>query len=553
MTDVILQPSRCLLRSAGRRVARGLLALVLVGAGVGLAFRPAVAQDEESPEKRYEISNLDVTLRVAPDGSYDVEESVTYDLQQGTFTYAFRALDADAEQVRNLQVSSPDAALDSVRQTDDSPLRLRWTYPPRSQPFTVNIQYTAGGLLTERGPYNEVAWDALQSGATVPTRDVDVRIVLPAAFDLQRGDLRVEPADGVDISQTAGQWTVHVHRDRIEEGGHLGVWVRFPTQVAGQFAPGPQDIGAGLFLVAFALGGGVFLWWRWRGASVRTGSAHRPEDVSLPDAAALLGRGSTTAVLAVIVDLAQRGHLTLTLEEESSFFGTSEVTTIDVHPQPDDRTEFESVVLDALQEHDTLRDFWTSTSSAQSDAYGRVKERAEERGWIVWHQTRSVVLAVFAAVGGVGAVVLGLTATSAATFLLAFGLGGASLGAVMPALRARELTEEGARREVGLQAFLDQKKEEVERLADTSPHGAAQELTRHLPWLLLHEAVTPSWVDDLEEQLKEAGASVDLPAGFASSLNDAETAAIAAILATSAASGGAGAAGGAGGGAAGAG
>ena len=527
----------------------GLISALVLSAAV--CVQPSTAQTE----KAYEISNHDVTVQVAADGSYDVEESITYDFRQGSFTFAYRRIDREGGDVRDLTVRSPDAALDSVDVSRDGDhVRVRWTYPERTAPLTVDLTYSVSGALVKRGSDNEIRWDPLAPEATVDTRDVDFRVLLPATFDLDAEDVRVETDAATEVSNRAGGWEIHVREEQVEAGDDLPVTVRFPMQVAGRYVPTVQEIWVSIALGILGIIGGIIANVRLRGPRPEV-TAHRPpSDLSLMEAAVLLGRGESTAVLATIFDLARRGHVTLTHVEDadSGWMGGEDRTEIEVHPEPDAVSDREARVIELLEASDTLEDFWSETSQERSKMFSQVQDTVEERGWMEWHTMRTV----FFFLGGVAAFITGMVVvfqTGMVSLLLGIGLVGAGVGAWIPAFRHVVLTDEGARRYAEATDFLRRKKEEIERLRQTSPYGASQEITEWLPWLVLHAKFSASWIESLREDLEASGADVEVPAGLRSRTEAAAPyAAMAAIIVTSQSSAGAGATGVAGGAAGGA-
>jgi ACT domain-containing protein len=264
------------------RLPRVLLCL----AALWLVVRPAAAQ-----EKQYELSNFDVTVQVRPDGSYEVEETLTYDYQQGTFTYAYRVLDAeDVEAIRNVRVTSPNTTVDSVRRVgDDEGVRVRWTYPERSAPATFRIRYVVEGALFEQGDRNLMYRDVLDAGATVSTHDVDVRVALPAAFDLTPGAVSVDPDEEGTVQRSGGRIVAIFHRDQMNTGDEYPVEVSFPKRLPGQYSPTSGDLLLGLFLFLFGAGGGLALNLRWKGPRTEREAVRPPPDVSLSEGPFSLG------------------------------------------------------------------------------------------------------------------------------------------------------------------------------------------------------------------------------------------------------------------------
>jgi hypothetical protein len=345
-----------------------------------------------------------------------------------------------------------------------------------------------------------------------------------------------------------------VREEQVEAGDDLPITVRFPTQVAGRYAATPSEIGVAIALGILGIIGGIIANVRLRGPRPEV-TAHRPpSDLSLMDAAVLLGRGESTAVLATVFDLARRGHVTLTHVEDADggWMGGEERTEIEVHPDPDAVSEQEARVIELLEPSDTLEDFWSETSQERSEMFSQVQDTVEERGWMERHTTRTAFLFL----GGVAAFIAGMVVvfqTGLVPLLLGIGLIGAGLGAWIPAFRHVVLTEEGARRHAGAKDFLRRKKENIERLRETSPYGASQEITEWLPWLVLHSKFSASWIESLREDLEASGADIEVPAGLRSRAEAAAPyAAMAAVIVTSQSSAGAGAAGVAGGAAGGA-
>jgi hypothetical protein len=531
-----------------------------------LAVAPSAAAQEE---KRYELSNFDVTVQVRPDGAYAVEETLTYDFQQGPFTYAYRSIDADnVDAIRDIRVASPDVPVDSVRRTEaDDNVRVRWTYPERQAPATFTIRYVVEGALLERGDRNEVVRDVLDPGATVPTRDVDVRVVLSQAFDLTADSVTADPAADARLEDTAGGLVATFHRDRVAEGDGYEVAVSFPKRLAGRYAPTAGDVVFGLFLVLLGVGLGGWANWRWRGPRVESNAMRPPDDVTLPSAAALLGRGADGATSAVLFDLAKRGHLTLQHDQERTWAGTKDLVRLNLHPTPSDLSDMEAALVEQLRPHDTVEDVWSDTRSFRQEQFQAVQDDLVAAGWLERHRTRSNVLigvSVAGAVVGFGVALMGLGAWSVFGFCGGLGLG---IGGLVAAARRTVLTEEGARRTAALRSFLDHEKAKVERLLDTSPARAAERGVDMLPWLIYHPDVTASWLEEMKTTLADAEEAPTLPDGFASLVEPTGDAApVAAFLpivgvvgtmestgAGAAAAGGGAAGGAAGGGAAGAG
>ncbi|MCS3699257.1 hypothetical protein GGQ20_000549 [Salinibacter ruber] len=485
-----------------------------------LAVGPAAAQ-----EQQYVLSEMDVTVHVRPDGGYEVQESIAYDFQQGAFSRAYRSVvREDAGALRAVAVTSPETSVDSVRTGETDGVRqVWWSFPDRSAPARFDVQYVLEEALYERGGRNVARLDVMADGAVVPTRTVDVQVILPGAFDLQRGDVVLRPDAGT-VRREAGRIVASFHRDRVEEGDGLSVEVSFPKQAAGEHLPTTADFLLGLFLVVVGGAAGGVAAWRWRGPRPERTARRPPADLDRPMAVALLGNRDGQAFLATLFDLARRGHVTLRHDREDQAFGTTDVVRLETHPAPNDLSDFERRLVDTLGEYETLDDFWSDTRSFRSDVMSDVRGVLFERGWMENHTVRSGLLlggALVALLGGFAAVVTG---DSALRFYLLFGGMGVSLGGFIAAVRQYTWTEDGARRAMALRAYLDHEKADIERLRETSPARAAERLVDALPWLLLHDEVSRAWIEETKKALDAADEVPELPDGFVSLVETEESA-----------------------------
>jgi len=525
--NVLVEKKRGLIHGFPQPMTR-LPHVVLCLAALWFIVRPAAAQ-----EKQYALSNFDVTVQVRPDGSYEVEESITYDFQRGAFSRAYRSVVGDGGAIRAVRVTSPDTPVDSVRigEANGTP-QVRWAFPDRSAPAQFDVRYVLEEAIYERGGRNVVELDVMADEAVVPTRDVDVRVLLPTAFDLQRNQVALDPAGAGTVQREAGRLVATFHRDRVAAGDDFEVEVSFPTQIAGEFIPTGAQILFGVLLVLLGGGAGGIAAWRWRGPRPEVTARRPPSDLDLPTAVALLGKHDGQAFLAVLFDLARRGHVTLRHDQEAHMLGSSDVVRLDVHPDAADLTDFEQRFVDILRDHDTLDDFWENTSSFRSDEMSDQRTELYDRGWMRSHTLRSTLLLIVAIVAAIGGFVAIASGEGALPFYLLFAGMGISLGGFIAATRRYTWTQDGARRAMALRSYLDHEKAEVERLRETDPARAAERLVDALPWLLLHDEVAKSWIEETKEALDAAEATPELPDGFVSLVADRDDtgAAVAAFL-----------------------
>ena len=544
-----------------RRSLLGLtLAILVMG---GLAPTPAPAQDQQ-----YALSNYDVDLALRTDGTYRVTETLTFDFQQGSFSSAHRTLPLDAiGAVRAVEVTSTEASVRSVTHgEEDGDYVIEWQYPERSAPATFTLRYVVEDALFVDDGDNVVDWAAVGGGWGVPVRDVDVAVSIP--FDVARDSLSIAPEGEGTLSQTGSGWTAQFRHEALAANTSYRVVVRFPQRLAGQ--PAAPSGGWMVMIASLAgllgIGGGVGALVAWRGPSASDASpAPGVTDRPLPEAGYLLADTAgerRRAVSAVLFDLARRGHVTLRREEEDQFIGSREVVRVEVHvDRPASLSDFETALLEAVQEYDSLRAFGKQSGSFRREHMADVREGLLAEGLLRSHRQRSNACWAAAAALLIGGISLpfALSGTAAAV-ALGTGLGG-GIGAAMAASRRYLLTERGARAKAALQDHLERLRGEVEQARDTNPPAAVERLLEHLPWLALDTEVDASWLEDLESALEEVDSDVALPGWLVDTVGaeDPESVAHAAFIpilhvvsTTQATAGGAAAAAGASAGAAGA-
>ncbi|RME44498.1 MAG: DUF2207 domain-containing protein, partial [Chloroflexi bacterium] len=367
---------------------------------------PALAQ-----QKIYEISNYDVELVMRPDGSYRVTETITFDFQQGTFTFATRNIPLDKiDRITDVQVQSDDVALRDVSvEVRGNEELIRWTYPERTGPTTFTITYTVYGALFEADGKNLIDWDAIGTGWSVPIYDVDVRVTVPAAFNLTAADIHIEPRDEGRLTETSGGYVASFSYPRLSPHTAYRVIVSFPRQLPGQtrsratpaggrsgrrIAPTGEQVAGGVIAALLGLIPGLIAFFRWRGPQLRLTAMDRP-DVSLPRAAVLLNGTSAAgqrAFAAVVFDLAARGHLTLRRVKHKTWIFSQKRVEVDFHEDPGDLSPFERELIDELRDYETLEEFGLRASSFRSETLKEIYNDLVEEGYLENHMTRSIGL-----------------------------------------------------------------------------------------------------------------------------------------------------------------
>lgn len=540
---------------------------------------PAVAQ-----QKVYELSNYDVDLVLRTDGAYHVTENVTFDFQQGTFTFATRNIPLRyIDAVEDIRVRSADVRITDIeRDVRSGEQFIRWEFPERSAPTGFTLSYTVHGALFETDGQNKVDWDAVGTDWSVPVHDVDVRVVLPAAFGLAADEIEIAPQDEGQLRETTDGWAASFSHDQLSPGTAYRVIVTFPKQLEGRSGPrsAGRDVNWQLVIAALVAGvlgtvPGLAAFVRWRGPEIESANVEEP-DVSLPRAAVLLEGASSSgqrAFPAVVFDLASRGHLTLRRVEKKTWVFSQKKVEVDFREDSADLTDFEQALIDEMKQHDTLEDFGSGARSYRSDELETIRDDLIEEGYLMNRRSRSMRLLGAGVLADLVAIVLGIV-LGGWVWIVAGLLFGLSAGAIFASTRTYTPTEKGAQLKADVEAYLDYVRDEIERLRPYDPAEAARTFIRELPWLSLDSDVDQRWVKKLADALKEAREDLEVPP-WAEDLTDetvetasqayvafmpyyhVTTAAAAAVAPSSGAAGasaaGAGAGGGAGGGGGGAG
>jgi len=531
--------------------------LLSFGLFFALLVSGAFAQDG-SANKEYALSNYDVVLDLRPDGTYDVEESITLDVQRGQFSYLMRRIALNhIDSLTALTVESPDVQIDSVmKQTEGDVVRVQWSYPPRTTPATFHIAYRVHGALRTDGDRNVVDWAAVGSGWTVPIRDVDVTVRLPASLNLSRDALSVIPSSAA-LTSNAGGWDVTYDVGNLPSKTGYAVEVAFPQRIEAKKRVSPLHILGSVFLFAVVAAG--FLIWKYNRDKVPSVTPpSKPPVLSLPEAARLLGRSRTDRMHpAMLFDLAQRGHVSLEVTSDENWFSSAPTVYVRTHPDRHNLSDDERAFVDELSKHDTLESFASDPTSFRESQRTAIRKRLVERGWLYDRRNERWQLgALFLA--GLGGVALSVWAGVAYRDAWAFYTGGAAVGALFGALFLIEPryapTERGLTKKARLKAFVDDQVARMDALREREPAEAVRQFPDALPWLMLSGSMTQTWLKRLEQACEDTGIADPIPDWLSVHDKDASFAVFAAAVGPIAANSGLSASAGAmaGGGAAGA-
>ena len=356
--------------SPRRRTLAGFLLVLVLGMVAGLgAPRPVAA----SAEKSFEITALDSTAVIRPDGSMDVTELVSYRFDGGPFTIGVRSfLAEDRDRITDFEASEDGVGL-RVDAPDETPTgEWEWHFPApvTDETHTYELRYTVPRAVTVGSDVGELYWQFLGTEhegvdsvavtievpgefevATETTRESDAEVLRAWGHGPRQGTVDVLPSTVVLRVTGVGAGRFVEARLAIPAAAFTAdatTGPRLPTILEEEgedyeatlaadrgrsYEPPPSTFARALGPVAALLGlvgaGGI---WRRFGREPKPDpliGTYWREPLVDPPAVVLANRAKGTPEIgrtigATIIDLAQRGHLTIR-EEKVEKFGPDEI------------------------------------------------------------------------------------------------------------------------------------------------------------------------------------------------------------------------------------
>ena len=328
----------------------------------------AMAQQRSVVWERY-----DVNLDVQSDGSIQVTETQTIQFH-GTYQQGFRQIPTDrVSAIDSVSVgeltggqtiayrSSPVQSPNSFRvSSTDQGLRIDWWFPPTTDGSrTFVVRYTLGGAMRVYDTGDQLEWKAVYADRPGGIAASTVTIRFPDAIPTdalkassyrytvdQESRLGALPADG--SGQLVDARTVQFALGALPAGTGAEVRVQFPHGIIAATPPAWQaeadradwiqqslaPIGgfvAVLLMGVILVGGGValILLWYTTGRDPSPGAVpprldRRPSDLPAPLAGTLVDEvADVQDAVATLVDLADRGVLVMTDEDNPRLAGSS--------------------------------------------------------------------------------------------------------------------------------------------------------------------------------------------------------------------------------------
>ncbi len=563
-----------------RLVAMLLALLALVGLAVA-ATAPAAGQVEE---RSTTWSRYDVALEVRADGSIAVTE--TQEIRfQGTFQRGYRVIPTarttgitdvsvseivDGREVAYARGSSRPNTFDTS--LVDGDVRVDWWFPQTTNASrTFVLRYVARGAVRLYDAGDQLQWRAVypDRNGEVQSSTIVVRLPTDAPPDaIRTAFYRIRPGEATGAAPQAGSGEVlgggqvRFVLDRLPPNQGVEVRVQFPSgaitagpppwQAAADRADWVQQTVAPIgrflslfFAVAILAGGGAGLLLLWYSTGRDPGIGRvpprldsPPSDLPAPLAGTLVDEvADVQDAVAALVDLAQRGVVTLVDEVNPQLAGSTRDVrlTLEVPPNDPGLRRYERTLLAALLGPDAAvgqtillsgakQRFATAVPILQEQLHRAVAEeglfardphatrrRYRTLGWLV------VALGVLAALAMtllLGSLVPRVWLPGAA--LAVVGLGLLWLARVMP-----RRTPQGALEAARWRAFRAYLADESKRPA---PGGQGAEAKRELPYAVafgidrtfLHKLETvgappPTWYG---RHVETPGGVVILPGGW---------------------------------------
>src|SRR5438128_12616078 len=179
------EPSGRRLRSS---LAIGIVALTIASLLplLDMTSSPGAAQD-----KLYHLVANAIIMKVDPNGSLRIRETLTFRFDLGTFSFAYRDIPwrgfddlVDISVLDGAQVPLNYTVSFAPQATGD--WHIRWTFPLVTAPAirTFIVRYTVtNALLQPASALNRLDWQAVGTGWSVFTDNLTVDVVLPAGID----------------------------------------------------------------------------------------------------------------------------------------------------------------------------------------------------------------------------------------------------------------------------------------------------------------------------------------------------------------------------------
>ena len=303
--------------------------LVLAVLGVLAVLVPARAEAQRAGD--YGASRFDVAIRVVDGGDLEVDETITFQFQSGTFRRVWREIPTS----RTDGITIVDAAIDGtpvtpgegpghIKISGRNRIRVEWQFEPVGPSVhTFALRYRARGVVFRDGAHDVVRWRLLPSEHRYTIAESRSTIAAPAAV---AGPPALETRRIGSASHQQEDGAVAILASNVARNGWLIAELRYPAggliatppawqqkhTRARELAPRWLVAAAGLFAVCLILLFAHRQSYSRPSVSVdETTATDPPEPLPAGLAAVLAARGGPSGYqpATTLIDLADRGVL----------------------------------------------------------------------------------------------------------------------------------------------------------------------------------------------------------------------------------------------------
>jgi len=349
--------------------------------------------------KSYSADRFDAIVRVLPDGTLDVTETVVFRFEEGTFREVFREIPVrrtDGIEILRAEMQGEplpfgtESGTAEVRERNGR-VRVVWRFRPiDSVSRTFVLRYRVKGAVREEAGSDLLHWRAIPGEHGYAIAASTIRFELPVSPAPPSVDSRRTGA--VDVAQNGN--TVTVSAERLRSNGWIETTLRFP---AGSILAAPPawqqrsarinaQAGSWIAGAAAVIGAGLVLLIAWRQSYDRPpdaetpqiASPYPPDDLSpaLGGVVAANGRPSLEHAMAALFALADRGDIEIRESRRGVF--SQRVFELTRRPSHAAVVPYEQQILDVAFGHSPSPGDTTSLSQARNRLVRRFRKVAAE-------------------------------------------------------------------------------------------------------------------------------------------------------------------------------
>lgn len=307
-------------RGGHRIAAAGLVLVALLSAPA-----PAAAQRAGT----YDAQRFDVSVQVGEGGDLEVQETLTFQFQSGTFRRVWREIPTSRTEGIDILEASMDGrpvprgeGIGTIKVTGRNRIKVEWQFDPVGpSSHTFGVRYRVRGAAYRDGAHDVVRWRLLPSEHRYTIAESRSTITAPTAI---AATPTIESRRVGAASHEQQDRAVTVVASNVQRNGWVIAELRYPAggliaeppawqqrhQRAAALAPRWGTAAAGLFIAALVFLLGIRQAYSRPSVEMdETTTTDPPEPLPAALAASLAAKGGTSPhlVQAALLDLAERG------------------------------------------------------------------------------------------------------------------------------------------------------------------------------------------------------------------------------------------------------